>query len=327
MHPLLVKLLKRKYVFMWQVDRIVRDAKLSEEDKQDFLDTYQWMVRIDNAWEDNMSLCMKDLKNNHHYSEEVELELFNKWKQWSKEAKDMLVLSMYWLVINNANKYKNVGISFLDMVNEWMLWVEKAVHLFDPSKWRRLSTYSDAWIHHYILAAIARNDGIITLPLHLIAELKLIDNTKNTFFQKYNRYPSIEELYTILNSGNSRTISKKRIERIAIVEKWITYFWEKITEDSNNNIWDFLEDKNIESPLDVCEWKYKQKYLMDIIDNMLWTRWSEIIKLRYGIWCPKQTLEQIGKTLWITRERVRQIEKSFKTRFAEWKQLNSFLSL
>lgn len=335
MHSSLVSLLKKKYVYEDTIQELIRRYDLTQEDIQEFYEMYPWNIRsFKGDDENNIKFFMQDICKYPTLSAEEEEQLLDRSLKWDKAAKEKLILHMTGYVIAMAKKFTGLWLSLLDLVSEWLLGVEKAISLYKPDKSNRLSTYANRRIHNYILIALAEFNGIIWLPLHLISEIKLIDSVEQKLFQQFNRIPTQDEIISAVQEEyyRWRHIAKDRIVKILLLKQGplsLSHTLTCLTGDSadkwDDTIGDYIKDPNTPDPLEECDKKAKKNNIIYLIDNTLDRRDASIIKMRYGIGCPKYTLKQIGENLGITRERIRQIEKRFVVKVRREPQLNMFL--
>ena len=330
MHPSLVALLKKKYVYEDVIKGLIAKHELSEEDMAEFYETYSWNIRsFDSDDDNNIKLFLQDISRYPNLSSEEERELIKKFMHWDSAAKERLIIHMAGYVVSIAKKFVGVGISLLDLVSEWILWLEKAVMEFDPTKADRLSTYANAWINAYMLSALAKYNNVTSLPLHTINELKFIDGIEQKLFQTIGRQPTQDEIIVAVQEANhfKRTISAERVAKLLLIKQWSLYLWRPLDEDSRDNMWDTIIDKMTLTPLEESQKKYMRHNILALVESIMTPRDANIIKMRFGIDWPICTLEQIGQSLGVTRERVRQIEKKFIVKVRTHPQLNVFLSI
>lgn len=116
-------------------------------------------------------------------------------------ARDKLLLHMTGYVMTIAKRFTGFGLSLLDLISEGMLGVEKALSLYDMKKSNRLSTYANSWIRNYMLTALAECNGMMSLSLYIVNELKLIDNVQQQIFQDTGKIPTQDELYDAIQKA------------------------------------------------------------------------------------------------------------------------------
>lgn len=330
MHSSLVALLKKKYVYRDTLASITKRYDLSDEDVQEFKDVFPWTMRsFEGDDENNIKFFMQDICKHTALSQEEEAATFQRYLLWDTAAKDKLILHMTGYVISLAKRFTGLGLSLLDLVSEWMLWLNKAISMFDPEKAKRLSTYAKTWICNYMLAALADYNGATSLPLHTMTEIKKIEGIEQSLFQQFGRPPTQDEIIHSMQWSYffGRNISKRRVIRLMQLKQWSVSLNHEIQDWADINTWDILEDTVTLTPAEESQKESLRKNVNYLINTMLSERDWTIIKMRFWIGWPKFTLEQIGQSLGITRERVRQIERRFILKVRQDPQLKVFLSV
>jgi RNA polymerase primary sigma factor len=230
------------------------------------------------------------------------VEIIKKRFSEYEDAKRALSGGNLRLVVSIAKKYRNRGLSFLDLIQEGNTGLMRAVDKYEYRRGYKFSTYATWWIRQAITRAIADQARTIRIPVHMIETMSKLRNVSKKLLQEKGREPTIEE------TARAANIPIEETRRVLKISRNPISLDRPVGESEDSYFGEFIEDDSAESPVNAAT----QEMLKDKIEQVLKTltyREREIIKLRYGLGDGyTYTLEEVGRIFKVTRERVRQIE-------------------
>ena len=279
-------------------------AAIDEEESEDLtsLSTGQY---LDDVSDDSVRLYLREIGKIPLLSAEEEMELARRIIEGDKKAKDKMAEANMRLVVSIAKRYSGRGLDFLDLIQEGNTGLLRAVEKFDPDKGFKFSTYATWWIRQAISRAIADQARTIRIPIHMIETINRINKINRKYLQEEGKEPDVSVI------AQEVGLSVDKVKQVIKITKEPISLEAPIGNEEDGKFGDFVEDRSSLSPMDHIL-KNDLKEQIDEVLDQLNEREKAVIRMRFGLLDDEsdRTLEEIGKELNVTRERVRQIESS-----------------
>jgi RNA polymerase primary sigma factor len=217
-------------------------------------------------------------------------------------AREHLITANSRLVISVAKKYMGRGVPFLDLIQEGNIGLIRAAKKFDYRRGHKFSTYATWWIRQAVTRAIADQGRTIRVPVHMGDQINKLLRTQHQLTQRFGRDPGIEELAAALE------VTPQKVENMMQVARRPLSLETPTDDEEDSVLGDFIQDEEIPAPDDTATYNLLREHLLVVLDGLP-PREVRILQLRYGLMDGQAyTLEEVGRKMGVTRERVRQIE-------------------
>lgn len=256
---------------------------------------------------DSVRMYLKEIGKVPLLNRDEEVEVAKRIENGDESAKDELAAANLRLVVSIAKRYAkhNGKMGILDLIQEGNIGLMKAVDKFDYSKGFKFSTYATWWIRQAITRALADQDRMIRIPVHVVESINKMNRIQRTLQQDLDRDAKPEELAAEMNEP-----LQKVQEIITVAKNQETDSLDKpVGEEGDSQLGDLLEDNKAINPEEYTAFEMLKDQLSSMMGEFLTDREAKVLKLRFGLENDEpHTLEEVGRSLGVTRERVRQIE-------------------
>jgi len=237
-----------------------------------------------------------------------EVELAERIRKGDKEAREQMIKANLRLVVKIAHDYEGLGLPLLDLISEGNIGLMKAVDRFDPNKGGKLSTYAAWWIKQSIKRALANQSKTIRLPVHLVDKISRMRRVEMALREALGRDPTEEEI------AEEMDITPAKVNQLRTASMKPTPLDAPIDEDETNTYAERIKDEKAEDPAEQFVGRTDAALLSRLIKK-LDPRERRILQSRFGLdGAEEKTLEELGKEMGVTRERIRQIQNHALTK-------------
>ncbi|MCX6390319.1 MAG: sigma-70 family RNA polymerase sigma factor [Actinomycetes bacterium] len=251
---------------------------------------------------DSLQLFLKDIGKVRLLTAAEEVELAMGIERGDLAAKEKMVESNLRLVVSIAKNYRNQGLPFLDLIQEGTLGLVRAAEKFDYRKGFKFSTYATWWIRQAIARALADKARTIRIPVHVVEKLNKIGRAERKLVTELGREPTPEEIADVTG------IDPEEVEQIKRSAQAPISLEKPVGDEEESEFGQFLADDKAESPYEKAAETLTREALRDALENLSY-RERRVLELRYGLGGEHpRTLDDVGRTFNVTRERIRQIE-------------------
>jgi RNA polymerase primary sigma factor len=252
---------------------------------------------------DSLQLFLKDIGKVPLLSAREEIALAKRIERGDLDAKRKMVEANLRLVVSIAKNYRNQGLPFLDLIQEGTIGLVRAAEKFDYRKGFKFSTYATWWIRQAVSRALADKARTIRIPAHIVEKLNKIRHAERSLVTVLGREPTAEEIAGLITG-----IDPVEVEAIKFSARAPISLEKPVGEEEGSEFGQFITDEHAESPYDRAVEILTNEALRDALENLTY-RARRVLELRYGLGGEHPcTLDEVGRTFNVTRERIRQIE-------------------
>ncbi len=276
------------------------DVDLSSVEEEDLVDPVD--LAAEYSLDDPVRMYLKEIGQVKLLSADEEVDLAKRVSEGDQKAKNKLTEANLRLVVSIAKKYTGRGLHILDLIQEGNTGLIRAVDKFDWTKGNKFSTYATWWIRQAITRAIADQARTIRVPVHMVEVINKATRCNRKLVQELGREPTVEEIAAELGLPVEKIIEANRTAADTLSLDT------PVGDEEDTSIGSFVEDDNTPGPADATSNTMLAEALKEILDTLT-EREADVLRMRFGMYDGRtHTLEEVGQTFGVTRERIRQIE-------------------
>jgi len=259
-------------------------------------------VRAAEPSTDSLQLFLKDIGKVELLTAAQEVELAKRIERGEHRAKQEMIEANLRLVVSIAKRYRNQGLPFLDLIQEGTIGLVRAAEKFDYRKGFKFSTYATWWIRQAVARALADKARTIRMPVHVVEKLNKIVRSERKLRAELGREPSSVEI------GRELDLTPVEVEQIRRSSQTPVSLEKPVGDEEESEFGHFITDENVPLPDEAAETTLRRETLQRILGKLS-IRERRVLELRYGLdGQHPRTLDEVGRTFNVTRERIRQIE-------------------
>jgi RNA polymerase primary sigma factor len=255
------------------------------------------------AQSDSLRMYLREISRISLLSAQRELDLAQRIWQGDRAARNALIEANLRLVVSIAKRYVGQGLPLEDLIGEGNIGLIRAVSKFDPTKGFRFSTYATWWIKQAITRSILEGTRAVRLPVYIMEEVMRVKRMMRQLYQELGREPTHDQI------GERLGITGERVGELMVWAEKVFSLDAPLSEEEENTLSDIIEDQGAQGPVETTDRELLKEEVRRVLANLT-VRERKVIELRFGLVDDRDhTLEEVGRRLKVTRERVRQIEE------------------
>ena len=255
------------------------------------------------AQSDSLRLYLREIARISLLSATREVALAERAEAGDREARNQLIEANLRLVVSIAKKYVGQGLSLEDLIGEGNIGLIRAVTKFDYRKGFRFSTYATWWIKQAITRSILEGTRAVRLPVYIMEEVMRVKRMMRQLYQDLGREPTPEQI------GAALSMPSERVSELLVWAEKVFSLDAPLSDEEENTLGDIIEDERTIGPVETTDRELLREEVRRVLNNLT-LRERQVIELRFGLADDHDhTLEEVGRRLKVTRERVRQIEE------------------